>query len=80
MQLYSYGPQKWTYHNADGAPVINTAKFPDMVCSLSTLHLYIICFDPLFASVVMQLEMTNFGHSLNLTVGWYGLVHESESV
>lgn len=48
QQCGSYGPDKNTYHTAEGVPVINPAKFPDM------------------------LAMTNFGHSLGLTVGWYG--------
>ena len=30
----SYGPHNWTYHNAEGVPVINPAKFPDMVRSV----------------------------------------------
>lgn len=27
----SYGPDKYTYHNAEGTPVINFGKFPDML-------------------------------------------------
>ena len=30
QQCGSYGPQNWTYHDANGYPVVNLAKFPNM--------------------------------------------------
>jgi len=47
-QLPGSGPGGKGYHSANGTPVVNTTRFPDLAA------------------------MAAHGHSLNLTVGWYG--------
>jgi hypothetical protein len=34
----SYGPQNWTYHDASGSPVVDTARFPNMSALPATAH------------------------------------------
>ena len=38
QQCGSYGPQNWTYHDANGNPVVNTARFPNMSALPATAH------------------------------------------
>ena len=48
QQCGKFGPQNWTYHSADGSPVVDKSRFPNLK------------------------SMTDLGHSLDLTMGWYG--------
>jgi alpha-galactosidase len=34
----SYGPANWTYHDADGNPVVDTSRFPNMSALPATAH------------------------------------------
>ena len=34
----SYGPSNWTYHDVDGNPVVDTARFPNMSALPATAH------------------------------------------
>jgi alpha-galactosidase len=34
----SYGPANYTYHDVDGNPVVNTARFPNMSALPATAH------------------------------------------
>ncbi len=34
----SYGPQNWTYHDAQGNPVVNTETFPDLKAMTTYAH------------------------------------------
>ena len=34
----SYGPLNWTYHDATGSPVVDTARFPNMSALPATAH------------------------------------------
>jgi hypothetical protein len=34
----SYGPLNWTYHDADGYPVVDTTRFPNMSQLPATAH------------------------------------------
>ena len=34
----SYGPLNWTYHDADGSPVVDTDRFPNMSALPATAH------------------------------------------
>ena len=34
----SYGPKNWTYHDATGSPVVDTARFPNMSALPATAH------------------------------------------
>ena len=38
LNVSSYGPNKYTYHDAEGTPVVNPGKFPDMVNMTSWAH------------------------------------------
>jgi alpha-galactosidase len=38
QQCGSYGPLNWTYHNADGYPMVDTARFPNMSALPATAH------------------------------------------
>jgi hypothetical protein len=34
----SYGPNKYSYHDANGRPVVNTARFPDFIAMTDYAH------------------------------------------
>ena len=34
----SYGAENWTYHDADGSPVVDTSRFPNMSALPATAH------------------------------------------
>ena len=38
QQCGSYGPFNWTYHDADGNPVVDAARFPNMSALPATAH------------------------------------------
>ena len=38
QQCGSYGPMNWTYHDASGNPVVDTARFPNMSALPATAH------------------------------------------
>lgn len=38
QQCGTYGPEAWTYHDAEGRPVIDQKKFPDMKAMTSLGH------------------------------------------
>ena len=38
QQCGSYGPSNWTYHDAGGNPVVDTARFPNMSALPATAH------------------------------------------
>jgi hypothetical protein len=69
----AYGPQKYTYHDASGNPVVDSAKV-----SRARLRVHLQRLKLLQLTLLATLQfpdfkkMTNLAHSLGLTAGWYG--------